>query len=89
MKNVLSNTRTTGRSIGRFLKSVPAKVSAGVSTLGVSMVALAGGGGGSPGAAISGALEGGDADMNLVFGAIAALLGLLLLWSLLRRAAKG
>ncbi|MEG0191654.1 MAG: hypothetical protein RR698_00625 [Stenotrophomonas sp.] len=74
-------------NLRRVGASVPAKVSAGVATLMASGAALASGGG-SPGAAIAGEVSGGKADMGIVFGAIAILLGLLVVWAYTKRAAK-
>ncbi|MBH1447460.1 hypothetical protein I5U30_05100 [Stenotrophomonas maltophilia] len=74
-------------NLRRIGASVPAKVSAGVATLMASGAALASGGS-SPGAAIATAISGGDADMKLIIGACAVLLGILVVWAYTKRAAK-
>lgn len=79
-KQMFSNARNS-------FKSGYAKIAGAGTAMVVSSAALAGGGS-TPGAAIAGELAGGGADMGLVFAAIAVLLGLLLLWSLTKRAAK-
>ena len=43
----------------------------------------------SPGAAIAAGLSDGPSEMGLVFAGVAVLIGLLLLWVFIRRAAKG
>nr|WP_313208118.1 hypothetical protein [Stenotrophomonas geniculata] len=75
-------------NLRRIGASVPAKVTAGVATLMASGAALASGGGSSPGAAIATAISGGDADMKLIIGACAVLLGILVVWAYTKRAAK-
>jgi len=71
----------------RFGASVPAKISAGAATVLASGAAFASSGS-SPGAAIATAISGGDADMKLIIGACAVLLGILVVWAYTKRAAK-
>lgn len=71
----------------RFATSAGAKISAGTATLMASGAALASGAT-SPGAAIAGEVSGGKADMGLVIGACAILLGILIVWAYTRRAGK-
>lgn len=70
--------RSFGRNVAKFGTAATAMVASGA--------ALAGGS--SPGAAIAGELAGGSADMGLVYAACAVLIGGLLLWFYVRRAAK-
>lgn len=67
-------------------KSVGAKVSTGAAALVASGAAFAGGGGGSPGSAIAGELSGGKADVMLVIASAAVIIGVLILWSYVKRA---
>ena len=50
--------------------------------------AMGPGGGTSPGAAIAGGLDNGPTEMGLVFVAVAVLIGLLLVWTYIKRSAK-
>ncbi|CAH2708367.1 hypothetical protein NCPPB1935_11435 [Xanthomonas campestris pv. nigromaculans] len=69
----------------RFASSTTAKFSAGASTLLASGAAFAGGSG-SPGAAVAGELASGKADVLLVIGACAIILGAIILWAYVKRA---
>lgn len=81
------NIKKFNKSLHKAFRSTAAKVSAGVSTMGASALALAGGGGGgSPGSAIAGELGTGKADVMLVIGAVAIILGALILWAYVKRA---
>lgn len=71
----------------RFANNTAAKISAGTAALVASGAALASGST-SPGAAIAGEVSGGKADMGLVIGACAVLLGILIVWAYTRRAGK-
>lgn len=80
MKNMINTARRIGATTS-------AKIGTGVATLMASGAALASGSG-SPGSAIAGELSGGKAEIGLVVAACAVLIGLILLWSYTRRAAK-
>lgn len=82
----MSNIKSVTRSLHNAFRSTTAKVATGVSTMGASALALAGGGGGSPGSAIAGELGTGKADVMLVIGAVAIILGALILWAYVKRA---
>ena len=82
----MSNIKSVTRSLHNAFRSTSAKVATGVSTLGASALAFAGGGGGSPGSAIAGELGTGKADVMLVIGAVAIILGALILWAYVKRA---
>lgn len=77
----MSDLRRIGASTGT-------KIATGIATVMASGAALASGGSGSPGAAIAGELAGGKADIGLVIGACAILVGLVLVWAYVKRAAK-
>jgi hypothetical protein len=85
MKKFLQQTRDAGHKVGQYMKGTVAKVGAAGTALLASGAALASGGG-SPGATIAGELSGGKADMMLVIGATAILLGLLIVWGYTKRA---
>ena len=74
-----------GRKAFNGAKSVGAKVSTGAASLVASGAAFAGGGG-TPGSAIAGELSGGKADVMLVIAAAAVIIGVLVLWSYIKRA---
>lgn len=78
MKNVINATR-------RFASTAGGKVAAGASALMASGAAFASGGG-SPGSAIQAELGSGKADVMLVIGAVAVILGALILWGYVKRA---
>ncbi|MBD8634471.1 hypothetical protein [Stenotrophomonas sp. CFBP 13725] len=80
MKNIINTARRVGASTA-------AKVGTGLSAVMASGAAFASGSG-SPGSAIAGELAGGKAEIGLVVAACAVLIGLILLWSYTRRAAK-
>ncbi|HEL5042540.1 hypothetical protein ACS0OQ_11150 [Stenotrophomonas riyadhensis] len=71
----------------RFGASTVAKIGAGTTALVASGAALASGST-SPGAAIAAEVAKGNADMALIIGAIAILLGILVVWAYTKRAAK-
>lgn len=71
----------------RFCASTVAKIGAGTTALVASGAALASGST-SPGAAIAAEVSKGNADMALIIGAIAILLGILVVWAYTKRAAK-
>lgn len=71
----------------RFGASAVAKIGAGTTALVASGAALASGSS-SPGAAIAGEMAGGKADIGVVIGACAVLIGLILVWAYTRKAAK-
>lgn len=73
------------RDAGNVAKSTTAKVGAGLTAMSASALAFAGGAT-SPGAAMAGELSGGKADIMLVIGAAALLLGALILWGYVKRA---
>ncbi|HHA2400480.1 TPA: hypothetical protein ACOENO_000461 [Stenotrophomonas maltophilia] len=73
----------------RFAASTVAKIGVGTTALVASGAALASGGGTSPGAAIAAEVSKGNADMAIVIGAIALLLGILVVWAFTKRAARG
>ena len=75
------------KDLRRIGASTSAKLSAGFATLMASGAALASGAS-SPGAAIATEVGGGKGDMNLVIAAIAILLGVLVVWAYVRRAAR-
>ncbi|WP_448133686.1 hypothetical protein [Stenotrophomonas rhizophila] len=79
MKNIINTTR-------RVTVSTAAKVGTAAAGLMASGMALASGAS-SPGAAIAGEVSGGKADMGLVIGAIAILIGIIVVWSFTKRAA--
>ena len=76
-----------GSKLRQSLRSNAGRLAAVTTAMTVAPFAFAGGGG-TPGAAISGQLAGGAADMGLIFAAVAILIGLLLLWAYTKRAAK-
>lgn len=61
------------------------KIGTGLALLGSTGMAMAQS---SPGSAIAAELAGGKTDMGLVFAAVAVLIGILLVWSYVRRSAK-
>lgn len=67
------------------LRSFASKAVAGTAALVAAPFAMAGT---TPGGAIAAELSGGEADMGLVFAAVAVLIGVLLVWSYVRRSAK-
>ncbi|EKT4067072.1 hypothetical protein K7430_02105 [Stenotrophomonas maltophilia] len=79
------NLMSTAR---RFCASTVAKIGVATTALVASGAALAGGST-SPGAAIAAEVAKGNADMAIVIGAIALLLGILVVWAFTKRAAKG
>lgn len=79
------NFETAFRSAKDSVKSVAAKVGTGATALVASGAAFASGGG-SPGSAIAGELSGGKADVMLVIAAAAVIIGVLILWSYIKRA---
>lgn len=81
MKNRINTLRRVGVSTG-------SKIATGIATVMGSGAALASGGSGSPGAAIAAELSGGKADMALVIGACAVLLGVVVVWMYVKRSAK-
>ena len=81
----MSNIKSVTRSLHNAFRSTTAKVATGVSTMGVSALALASGGV-SPGSAIAGELGTGKADVMLVISAVAIILGALILWAYVKRA---
>ena len=76
-------------TLRRFGASTFTKIGAGAGALVASGAALASGGSTSPGAAIAAEVSKGNADMAIVIGAIALLLGILVVWAFTKRAAKG
>lgn len=66
--------------------SAAGKVAAGATALVASGAALAGGGAASPGAAIAGEMAGGKADVMLIIGAVAVILGALIVWGYVKKA---
>ena len=79
----MRNIKSVTRSLHNAFRSTSAKVATGVSTMGASALALAGG---SPGSSIAGELGTGKADVMLVIGAVAIILGALILWAYVKRA---
>lgn len=75
-------------TLRRFGASTFTKIGAGAGALFASGAALASGST-SPGAAIAAEVAKGNADMAIVIGAIALLLGILVVWAFTKRAAKG
>ncbi|WP_164283926.1 hypothetical protein [Stenotrophomonas maltophilia] len=75
-------------TLRRFGASTITKIGAGTGALVASSAALASGST-SPGAAIAAEVSKGNADMAIVIGAIALLLGILVVWAFTKRAAKG
>lgn len=78
MKNVINASR-------RFAATAGGKVAAGASALMASGAAFASGGG-SPGSAIAGELASGKSDVLLVVGAVAIILGAIILWGYVKKA---
>lgn len=74
-------------TVRRFGASTVAKIGVGTTALVASGAALASGST-SPGAAIAAEVAKGNADMALIIGAIAILLGILVVWAYTKRAAK-
>jgi len=68
------------------VKGWGAKVGTGAAALMASGAALASGGGTSPGSAIAAELSTGKNDVLLVVGAVAIILGVLVLWRYIKRA---
>ncbi|UNU12607.1 hypothetical protein [Xanthomonas translucens] len=68
------------------VSSTAAKAAAGATALVASGAAFASGGSGSPGSAIAGELSGGKADVLLVVGACAIILGALIVWGYVKKA---
>ncbi|MBA0328500.1 MULTISPECIES: hypothetical protein [Stenotrophomonas] len=75
-------------TLRRFGASTFTKIGAGAGALVASGAALASGST-SPGAAIAAEVSKGNADMAIVIGSIALLLGILVVWAFTKRAAKG
>lgn len=82
----MRNIKQINHSLHKAFRSTAAKLSAGLATMTTSALALASGGGGSPGSAIAGELGTGKADVMLVIGAVAIILGALILWAYVKRA---
>lgn len=81
----------SARAVQRGFVSVKVGASTALLTLlalGMTAPVFAGGGGTSPGAAIAAGLTDGPSEMGLVFAGVAVLIGLLLVWSYIRRSAK-
>lgn len=78
-----------GSKVVAFGRSMKAKAVAGTSMALVGGSALASGGGTSPGSAIANALSDAPTELGLVFAAVAVALGLILVFSLVKRAARG
>ncbi|MEN4903342.1 hypothetical protein [Luteimonas sp. TWI1437] len=66
------------------LRTTGGKISAGITGMAASGLALAEG----EGAAVAGELSSGKSEMGLVFAAVAVLLGALLVWSYIKRSAR-
>lgn len=77
-----------GSKVVAFGRSMKAKAVAGTSMALVGGSALASGGT-SPGSAIANALSDAPTELGLVFAAVAVALGLILVFSLVKRAARG
>lgn len=75
-----------GSKIRNATRSNAGRLAAATTAMVAPFAAFAGGS--TPGAAIAGELAGGGADMGLIFGACAILIGLLLLWAYSKRAAR-
>jgi len=73
------------KKVAAIVSSAPAKAAAAVGSLVASGAALASGGGASPGSAIAGELGTGKADVMLVVGACALILGAIILWRYVRK----
>jgi len=82
MKGIAMKNRL---NVARRFGSRWAKLTAGASSLVASGAALASGGG-SPGASIAGELAGGKADVMLIIGAVAIILGALIVWGYVKKA---
>lgn len=66
-----------------FTKSTATKVGTGLTALAASGLAAAQG---TPGASIASELAGGKADVMLIIGAVAVILGALIVWGYVKRA---
>lgn len=77
MKKVINASR-------RFAATAGGKVAAGASALMASGAAFASGA--SPGSAIQAEISGGKADVMLIIGAVAVILGALIVWGYVKKA---
>jgi hypothetical protein len=82
--SMIHRARTTARNFGEFARSTTAKVGAAVGTAVASTGAMAAGA--DPGAAILSEITGAKATVGGILVALAAVLGLFLLWSMIKRA---
>lgn len=78
------NLRSLGNRVATATKSTAAKVGTGLASLGAAGLAAAQST--SPGAAIAGELASGKADQMLIIGAVAIMLGVLIVWAYVKRA---
>jgi len=78
------NLRECGTNVVAFGKSAAARVGVSVGALAASGLAAAQST--SPGSAIAGELAGGKADQMLIIGAVAIMLGVLIVWAYVKRA---
>ena len=78
------NLRSIGHRFATATKSTAAKVGTGLSTLAATGLAAAQST--SPGAAIAGELASGKSDQMLIIGAVAIMLGVLIVWAYVKRA---
>lgn len=87
MKQMKRSLAVIASNFGRSVQAKAAGVGTGLALVGGS--AMAGGGGTSPGSAIASALSDAPSELGLVFAAVAVALGLILVFSLVKRAARG
>ena len=78
------NLRSFGNRVATATKSTAAKVGTGLTALAATGLAAAQST--SPGAAISAELASGKADQMLIIGAVAVMLGVLIVWAYVKRA---
>ncbi len=78
------NLRSLGNRVATVTKSTAAKVGTGLASFGAAGLAAAQST--SPGAAIAGELASGKADQMLIIGAVAIMLGVLIVWAYVKRA---
>lgn len=84
-KNALVSIASKARNAAQTAYGKAAGVGTGLMVMAGSAMA---GGGTSPGSAIAAGLDDGPSEMGLVFAGVAVLIGLLLLWTYVKRSAK-
>jgi hypothetical protein len=86
MKQMKRSLAMAASNFGRSIKAKAAATGTGLALVGGSAMA---GGGTSPGSAIANALNDAPQELGLVFAAVAVAIGLILVFALVKRAARG